>query len=106
MVLLARIELATSPLPRECSTTELQQLRFALFSSFSFKMMQQKNLSFCIFFIWLANQGEIVQQLDETFIPNPKFSSINIIFVFYVNSSKRILNSIKEPSWFEMKTPV
>ncbi len=25
MVLLARIELATSPLPRECSTTELQQ---------------------------------------------------------------------------------
>ena len=25
MVLLARIELAASPLPRECSTTELQQ---------------------------------------------------------------------------------
>ena len=27
MVLLARIELAASPLPRECSTTELQQLQ-------------------------------------------------------------------------------
>jgi hypothetical protein len=26
MVLLSRIELPTSPLPRECSTTELQQL--------------------------------------------------------------------------------
>lgn len=26
MVLLDRIELSTSPLPRECSTTELQQL--------------------------------------------------------------------------------
>jgi hypothetical protein len=27
MVLLDRIELSTSPLPRECSTTELQQRR-------------------------------------------------------------------------------
>ena len=31
MVLLGRIELPTSPLPRECSTSELQQRR-ALFS--------------------------------------------------------------------------
>jgi hypothetical protein len=29
VVLLARIELAASPLPRECSTTELQQLEMA-----------------------------------------------------------------------------
>ena len=29
-MLLARIELATSPLPRECSTTELQQHSVAL----------------------------------------------------------------------------
>ncbi len=28
MVLQERIELSTSPLPRECSTTELLQLRF------------------------------------------------------------------------------
>ena len=28
MVLLEGIELSTSPLPRECSTTELQQRRF------------------------------------------------------------------------------
>ncbi len=28
MVLLERIELSTSPLPRECSTSELQQRRF------------------------------------------------------------------------------
>ncbi len=30
MVLLDRIELSTSPLPRECSTTELQQHTVAL----------------------------------------------------------------------------
>ena len=30
MVLLDRIELSTSPLPRECSTTELQQRRFSV----------------------------------------------------------------------------
>ena len=30
MVLLERIELSTSPLPRECSTSELQQRRFGV----------------------------------------------------------------------------
>ena len=33
MVLPARIELATSPLPRECSTTELRQQTFDMFAS-------------------------------------------------------------------------
>jgi hypothetical protein len=35
MVLLKRIELSTSPLPRECSTTELQQLTDALVENIS-----------------------------------------------------------------------
>ncbi len=30
MVLMSRIELPTSPLPRECSTTELHQLKYAV----------------------------------------------------------------------------
>ena len=34
MVLQERIELSTSPLPRECSTTELLQRRFASTSCF------------------------------------------------------------------------
>ncbi|GBQ13477.1 hypothetical protein AA0482_0614 [Acetobacter cibinongensis NRIC 0482] len=33
MVLLDRIELSTSPLPRECSTTELQQLSGGVLAS-------------------------------------------------------------------------
>lgn len=33
MVLLERIELSTSPLPRECSTSELQQRRGRVFKS-------------------------------------------------------------------------
>lgn len=58
MVLLARIELATSPLPRECSTTELQQrvLHGGLVacSSLSGKPFNRRDILFHIFHDVLA----------------------------------------------------
>ncbi len=46
MVLLERIELSTSPLPRECSTSELQQQRERA-SKRGFRGAQGRNLKKC-----------------------------------------------------------
>ena len=42
MVLLERIELSTSPLPRECSTSELQQRRGPAASAAAWRVIRRK----------------------------------------------------------------
>lgn len=48
MVLRERIELSTSPLPRECSTTELPQL-FSIFALSCAILSENRQESICIF---------------------------------------------------------
>ena len=60
MVLLEGIELSTSPLPRVCSTTELQQLA-AVMRKVSFLFCQLwKKEEFVFLFLFLAQGAESV----------------------------------------------
>gem|GEM_PF-6298283 len=51
MVLLGRIELPTSPLPRECSTSELQQPAYARYFLAQLRPDARGNWTLCVGFV-------------------------------------------------------